>query len=291
MIHQTSSMTTTAVFEEISTEFDNSLMELLYSTTSEDALPDMIENSPTTITIVAIEIPSLFSYSTNEFDSELDYESSDWGDITEPLPQNIPKDESEPITKNPTNVLTSPLQAFADFNSGSSTEFVTKQQKFFNYNNTINRSFKNNDYTTNKATTTPKCRISKPCEKSPLMKPSVTIASIDTIAKLKSKSKNNYKSSSISKTKVGNPFYKPFISSSSIPSKTAMKNAKVVNFRDVNNNTNNTSLNFTDIDNKLTYDLLTETTNCSVPQTVLETQFKNFDDSLIFDSFFDINQI
>lgn len=295
MIQQSSNMATTAVFEETNTDFDTSLMEFFYSTTSEDALPDINDTSSTTITEVANEIPSLFSYSNNDLHPELDYESSSWYDITDSLPQNIPDSKSEPIATNPTNVLTSPLQAFADFNHGSSTGLTTKQPELFHHNNNaINGSFKNNDYTTNKintntTTTTTKQRISKPYERSPLMKPSVTIASIDTIAKLKTKSKSKCKSSSISKPKVRNPFYKPFISSS-ISSETALKNTKIIKFRDENND-NSSSFNFTDIDNKLTYDLSTETTNSSFPQTVLEALFKNFDDALIFDSLFDINQI
>ena len=63
MIQQSSNMATTAVFEETNTDFDTSLMEFFYSTTSEDALPDVNDTSSTTITEVANEIPSLFSYS------------------------------------------------------------------------------------------------------------------------------------------------------------------------------------------------------------------------------------
>ena len=130
MIQQSSNMATTAVFEETNTDFDTSLMEFFYSTTSEDALPDVNDTSSTTITEVANEIPSLFSYSIMIY-TELDYESSSWYDITESLPQNIPDSKSEPIATNPTNVLTSPLQAFADFNHGSSTDLQPSNRNYF----------------------------------------------------------------------------------------------------------------------------------------------------------------
>ena len=143
------------------------------------------------------------------------------------MPQNIPDSKSEPIATNPTNVLTSPLQAFADFNHGSSTGLTTKQPELFHHNNNaINGSFKIMTIQLIKSIPMPlpqqQNNAFQSLMKDPLMKPSVTIASIDTIAKLKTKSKSKCKSSSISKPKVRNPFYKPFISSS-ISSETALK--------------------------------------------------------------------
>ena len=107
------------------------------------------------------------------------------------MPQNIPDSKSEPIATNPTNVLTSPLQAFADFNHGSSTGLTTKQPELFHHNNNaINGSFKIMTIQLIKSIPMPLPQqqnnaFQKPYERSPLMKPSVTIASIDTIAKLK----------------------------------------------------------------------------------------------------------
>lgn len=137
------------------------------------------------------------------------------------------------------------------------------------------------DYTTNKPKNN-KYRINKPTSVSPLLrpplKPSVTIANIDTLSQLEVKSSKV----AIPKTNVGNPFYKSPIEGKSMELRASMNNndKKLPKYMDSN------------IDNEeeqVIYDLLVDTniSNITCQNPILETKFKMFDDNLIFDDLFD----
>ncbi|EMG46686.1 hypothetical protein G210_3060 [Candida maltosa Xu316] len=264
--------------DPLGSDFDISFLELFCST-------------PTTNQIVN-DTPSLFLNQNQDFNLNLD----NWS--TESLQTSSTSSTSTSQFNSPTlnnthtaadkkkkTLLCSPLQDYHDLYLTTTSNNINSQQQQQQQN--PESSMMNNDsnkihdilspdYTTQRPNNNNnnKYRIGK--SSSPLMrppmKPSVTIANIDTYSRLDAKVSTK---STIPKTKVGNPFYKSPIhhKKKHLP---VRKTPKVI-----------------EDDDKIIYDLLTDNNNdtnagSSVYQyPILETKFKILDDHLIFDGLFD----
>ncbi|RCK56047.1 hypothetical protein Cantr_05269 [Candida viswanathii] len=236
----------------------------------------------TTAQDIANETPSLFVNAN----ADLDFDINNWtsAESTTTSLASSPANNFKLLSSKNT-LLASPLQEYNELCPSMSHPRLDRKHRrnqgsdIFTY-----------DYTTNKPSNS-KYRVNKPSSSSPLMrpplKPSVTIASIDTLSRLDVKSS----AAAIPKTNVGNPFYKSPMETKPKMITTAATTAKNSQFgsrtgADVSEDDDDSD------EEQVIYDLLVDNNITSITSQypMLETKFKTFDDYLIFDALLDNSQ-
>ncbi|RCK60997.1 hypothetical protein Cantr_08382 [Candida viswanathii] len=270
--------------EDPLSEFEMTFLDFFTEDPTATAATTTTTTTTTAAQDIANETPSLFVNAN----ADLDFDINNWtsAESTTTSLANSPANNFKLLSSKNT-LLASPLQDYNELCPSMSHPRLDRK-----HSRNLGSDIFTYDYTTNKPSNT-KYRVNKPSSSSPLMrlplKPSVTIASIDTLSRLDVKSS----AAAIPKTNVGNPFYKSPMETKPkmITTATTTTTAKNSQFG-ASTGAEESGEDDDSDEEQVIYDLLVDNNITSITSQypMLETKFKTFDDYLIFDALLDNSQ-